>query len=194
MMSDNERTYTAPQTAEELLKRYGAGERYFPDMVMRYGAKLSDAILSRADLYAADLSGADLRAADLSGADLRAAILSGACLDPDNRLSCAALREAGFELEWDSEASILWAYGWRTRRSKYVGNTEYVPGQTYRADVFSLETTTECHPGLYLCPTREAALEWDKDVVRVKCDAVSIVKAGAKYRTPMLIVLETEIE
>ena len=102
-MSDNERTYAAPRTAEELLKRYGAGERYFPDMVMPYGADLSDAKLSGAILSGAKLYGADLRGAILRGADLRGTDLSGAIL------SGAVLRDA--TINWTSYAllsEILW--------------------------------------------------------------------------------------
>jgi hypothetical protein len=56
-------------TRDELIKRYGAGERNFR------GANLRDA-----DLGYADLAGADLRAANLVAANLRDAHLVGANL------------------------------------------------------------------------------------------------------------------
>ncbi len=61
--------------AEELLKRYGAGERNFGGMDLR------EANLSRANLHHIDLSGADLSVANLSGANLSGADLRGARLN-----------------------------------------------------------------------------------------------------------------
>lgn len=61
-------------TAEEIIKRYTAGERDFS------GADLRGVDLSKADLCGADLSAADLREADLSGADLSEVNLYGADL------------------------------------------------------------------------------------------------------------------
>lgn len=66
--------YTPPQSAEELLARYAAGERFFD------GANLGGADLARANLAVARLCGANLRAADLDGANLAGASLRGANL------------------------------------------------------------------------------------------------------------------
>lgn len=71
-----------PQSAEELLSRYAAGERMFQHAMLS-GAKLDGQDLTRANLFDADLS-----AADLSGTTLRAANLS------TTNLQGANLREA----------------------------------------------------------------------------------------------------
>ena len=66
-------------TRDELLKKYGDGERDFRCTNLS-GAHLSGAHLSRAHLRGADLSGAHLRGTNLSDADLSGAHLSGAHL------------------------------------------------------------------------------------------------------------------
>jgi uncharacterized protein YjbI with pentapeptide repeats len=58
-------------TAEELLRRYAAGERNFA------GARLSNSCLREADLRNCDLRGADLSGADLRRTDLRGVKLNG---------------------------------------------------------------------------------------------------------------------
>jgi very-short-patch-repair endonuclease len=93
--------------ASELLKRYAAGEREFPDVEIKpvnrvqanlSGADLSDANLSDAKLSCANLSGAYMSEANLSGADLSYADLSGADLSYANLneayLDCANLSGA----------------------------------------------------------------------------------------------------
>ena len=74
-------------TAEEIIRRYTAGERDFS------GADLRGVDLSKADLCGADLSAADLREADLSGADLNEVNLYGADLS-GAKLRGASLRGA----------------------------------------------------------------------------------------------------
>jgi very-short-patch-repair endonuclease len=110
--------------ASELLKRYAAGEREFPDVEIKpvnwiranlseanlSDANLSDANLSYANLIGANLSyvnlsGADLSDADLSGADLSYADLSGADLDCAN-LSGANLSGANLTRAYLNEASL----------------------------------------------------------------------------------------
>jgi len=63
----------------ELLQRYEAGERDFPDANLR-GANLRYTDLSGANLRYTDLSGANLRGANLRGANLTGANLRGADL------------------------------------------------------------------------------------------------------------------
>ena len=106
-----------PETAEELLRRYAAGERDFSgahldgadligaDLIGAnfsdadfFGADLSDATVSRADLGRATLTatrlvGANLNSTDLSSADLRGANLFSTTLLAAN-LSSADLRGA----------------------------------------------------------------------------------------------------
>ena len=76
--------YEPPQSAEELLERYAAGERYFRGAVLRCThlrqASLQLCNLDHADLYGAVLDGADLRRASFEKADLRAADLRNANL------------------------------------------------------------------------------------------------------------------
>lgn len=84
---------TMPMTkyvdADELLRRYAAGEWKFSNVNLRSanlrganlrGTDLSHADLSNADLHGANLSGADLYRANLSGTNLCWASLSGADL------------------------------------------------------------------------------------------------------------------
>lgn len=99
------------RSAEELLRRYAAGEREFEQVrlsgadlhnAILHGIDLSEAILnganlSRADLRGADLSWADLSQADLRGADLRGAILTRADLS-GARLNHANLLKADLSL------------------------------------------------------------------------------------------------
>ncbi|HWP60349.1 MAG TPA: pentapeptide repeat-containing protein [Candidatus Acidoferrales bacterium] len=90
--------------AEELLRRYGNGERNFRGIVLPpfsdlSGKDLSGANFERASLRGANLSGANLSESNLSGAELREAKLHGAQLqDADLRgadLRNADLAEAG---------------------------------------------------------------------------------------------------
>jgi hypothetical protein len=77
-----------PKSAEELLRRYAAGERDFlraslPGANLD-GTNLRGANLSGANLYGTNLYDADLSDANLDGVDLRASDLSGAHLDGAN--------------------------------------------------------------------------------------------------------------
>lgn len=83
--------------AEELSKRYEAGERDFIGINLTYGnlytANLSGANLSEANLSGASLGRANLTGANLSNAELSTAILDGAKLAEAN-LSGAVLLQA----------------------------------------------------------------------------------------------------
>ena len=68
-------TVTLLMQAEDVLKKYAAGERTFA------GVNLNEANLSGADLSGADLSGANLSVANLSGANLSGTNLSKAKLN-----------------------------------------------------------------------------------------------------------------
>jgi hypothetical protein len=143
-------------------------------------ADLTNAYLKGVDLSGADLSGTDLCAADLSGADL-----SGTCLS-DNLLSdlrrfcreCPPLATGG---------RIVF----RTAESKYIGNTEYVPGHTYTAPNLSFDCTA-CHPGIYA-----ASLRWMKKnhpndalVVCYVRDGDWVISAKGAIRCKKLRVLQ----
>jgi len=156
------------------------------------GANLSGANLSGANLSEADLRGANLLEANLSGAYLRGANLSGAylswtCLDPDAQLPAISdeeITQAGLEIDGD------WVYGWRTKRSQVVGNAIYEPG-IYTAPVFSVDTETSCHPGIYIAG--EAWLRDNypgTDIVRCRCRRIELLHAGDKWRCKQLEVLE----
>lgn len=67
--------YTPPTSAEELLERYAAGERYFEQ------ARLARANLRGADLRGVNLSHADLSSADLAGAEFCFAVLDCTVFD-----------------------------------------------------------------------------------------------------------------
>jgi hypothetical protein len=141
-------------------------------------ADLTGAGLRRAELSGAILTGADLTGAILAGADLTDARLSGTCLDPAAapNADCAA-----FERAADGRC-----IGWRTSRGTCCGNQVYEVGQTYTAPVFSV-AETECHPGIYLWPTRAQAEGWGREhdcaeVVEVRAAPEDIHHAGDKWR------------
>ena len=60
------------EAAEELLRRYASGERYFQDAVLG-GAELNGADLMSVNFEDADMEDTQLRDTDLSGAWLRSA-------------------------------------------------------------------------------------------------------------------------
>jgi len=155
-------------------------------------ANLREANLREANLREANLREANLREANLSGAYLRGANLSGAylswtCLDPDAQLPAISdeeITQAGLEIDGD------WVYGWRTKRSQVVGNAIYEPG-IYTAPVFSVDTETSCHPGIYIAG--EAWLRDNypgTDIVRCRCRRIELLHAGDKWRCKQLEVLE----
>ncbi len=86
--------YQPPTSAEELLERYAAGERYF------VGAQLGEAELVDAELEGANLSEADLSRADLWGARLTGGLLTSASLRGANlaeaSLAVVELSDADF--------------------------------------------------------------------------------------------------
>ena len=167
------------------------------------GANLAGADLTRANLAGADLTKASLAGADLTGADLTKAYLTGAklawanlagaklagtILDPaapvppvtDEEITAAGLEIRGEQV-----------WGWRTATSQHCGLTAYVPGQCYEAPWFSVDTKTDCHPGIYL-----AGKAWldenypDKPHVRCYCLRSELVHAGDKWRAKRLWVVE----
>ena len=112
---------------------------------------------------------ADLRWANLRWADLRGADLADTCLDPNanpNGDSTEFMRDGDFVV------------GYRTAISPIMGGEGYVAGKTYEATVFSV-AETECHPGLYLCPT-PIGLEGAKLKVWAKPDEIH--RAGTNWR------------
>jgi hypothetical protein len=141
--------------------------------------------LSRADLSGANLAEADLSGATLSRADLSGANLAGTVLDPKNKPNANV---TGFVRDGD------YVVGYRTDVS-YANNDEmrYEVGKTYTAPVFST-CDTECHPGIYLFPTIDAAgrfvsgREWRIRVIEVKAKATDVHKAGEKWRAKEITV------
>jgi len=150
------------------------------------GADLSDAYLSGADLRDADLRGADLSGADLRDADLKRAKRSKTVLDPTITPNGDV---AGFARKG------RFVFGYRSANSCCMNETfEYVVGKRYVASVFSV-ADTECHPGLYLFPTLEAAQEFGKDRTvpgYIKCRALASHghRAGNKWRFKAFTVVE----
>jgi len=149
---------------------------------------------SEADLTGADLVGADLRGADLRWTDLTGADLAGTCLDPGAAIPPQDL--SGWEVLPDGRL-----LGWRTRRSMHAGNTIYEHGVHYEAPWFSVDETTECHPGLYAFPRRGDAEGWARiypyglprgphpSVVQVAIEPADILRAGDKWRCRRFEVL-----
>ena len=152
-------------------------------------ARLSHARLSGADLSRADLRGADLRGAVLSRADLAGADLSGTCLDP-------LAVPSGAGPAWERircRDGTEWVRGWRTRRPPYCGDADYGPGTYHEAPVFST-APTDCHPGIYLWPSRAAAEAWvhsegiaPREIVEVLTRPWEVHEAGGKYRCRWLL-------
>ena len=142
------------------------------------GANLEDANLRRADLKGADLEGANLRRADLEGANLLNTVL-----DPNNKPNNDT-RE--FQDDPDNPGYCI---GYRTREAGHIDM--YRDGWTYSADFFST-APTECHPGLYLWPTMQAAIEFsgkEIEYIQVSAPKDHIHKAGSKYRCRWFTVI-----
>jgi uncharacterized protein YjbI with pentapeptide repeats len=57
--------YRSPTTAEEVLSRYQAGERYFPNTELPVGSSLARSILAGSDFKGSWLSEVDFQSADL---------------------------------------------------------------------------------------------------------------------------------
>jgi len=154
------------------------------------GADLRGANLRRADLSGADLRGANLSGADLSGADLSGANLSGANLGTaDPSFPPVPVTDlSAFETYADDPDFIV---GYRTRKSRYFGNTVYEVGNEYVAPIFSTLEYVACHFGIYLAPTREhSSLDGNADLVKVVALRAETLKAGDKYRTKRVLVIE----
>jgi hypothetical protein len=65
----------------------------------------------------------------------------------------------------------------------------YEVGELRESPYFST-APTECHPGLYVCPTMSRALEWGDQIMKVIFRPWECHKAGDKYRVRWLIVWE----
>ena len=160
------------------------------------GADLVGADLVRADLRGANLGGADLRGAYLRGADLRGADLWNADLadticDPSSLLpeiSDEELIRSG--LEPKTVGGRRYVYGWRTQKSQHVGSTLYKPRKRpYTAPVFSVDTVTDCHPGIYLSGLEWLRSNYVQKFVRCRCLRSEILHAGDKWRCKRLWIL-----
>ena len=179
-------------TEKELLERYKKGKRVFSRANL-HGAKLNGANLSGADLSRANLSWAklhvaNLRGADLSRANLSEANISGTYIDP---MAPIPLTDLSNFTEHDGEYVI----GFRTKKSVHCGETEYIPGECYSAPFFSVDTDTECHPGIYLSPSIENLndneyTKYCHNIVKVKALKSETIKACGKYRAKRIWVLE----
>jgi uncharacterized protein YjbI with pentapeptide repeats len=144
------------------------------------GANLRGADLRDANLWGADLWDADLWGADLRGTDLRGADLSNTCLNPSNLRSgketvITILNNLGIQV---NPRGNFKAY--RTKVSKYVGNTIYTPG-TYIAPVFSTDEYTDCHPGLYFTSLNNA-LKMSNEVISIVTNIDQVVAGPTKLR------------
>ena len=150
-------------------------------------SNLRDSDLSHSDLRGSNLSGSDLSCSNLSGSNLRGSNLRGSnlggsnlggsnvsmtCLDPANQAN-----QQHDEFKKRGKLKI----GYRTRKAGHID--KYRDGWVYSADWFST-ADTECHPGLYLWPTLEAAKNFSGGVefIKVEFDPQHLHKAGPKYR------------
>jgi uncharacterized protein YjbI with pentapeptide repeats len=93
---DQPSSYEPPHTADEILRRYATGERFFPDADIPEEsslcrATLAGAIFKEAMLHSVDFRGADLRGvqfidsnvkcSDFRDTDLRGAVFTGTCVE-----------------------------------------------------------------------------------------------------------------
>jgi hypothetical protein len=147
-------------------------------------ANLLYAHLSGADLSEANLQGACLQETDLYGTNLTRARITGTVLDPRNTLN---MEYKGFKEDGD------YIIGYRTKRRLNSGH--YSIGEKVKAPYFST-CTTECHPGLYLYPTIEMVLNFQRGnpnswgpIIVVRTKKTDIHKAGKKWRCKEFEVL-----
>jgi hypothetical protein len=142
--------------------------------------------LSGAGGACADLSGANLSGANLSEADLRGADLGGTCLDPaayPRRSTESEIEAAGLELIGGR------VYGWRCAGSVYVSSDDYSEPGEYVAPIFSVDESTECHPGRYFASRAWLESQSDyrgKPLVRCWAHWHEICHAGDKWRARRL--------
>ena len=156
---------------------------------LRY-ADLRYADLRYADLRYADLRYADLYNADLCGTVLHHANLTCTVLDPKARIPyCSDEEITTLGLELDVEGGREVVRGWRTAKSQYIKGHEYVWGW-YNAPVFSVDTTTACHPGIYLASRRWLERPYSyTELVRCWCYRDEMVVARRKARAKWLYVV-----
>ena len=80
--------------------------------------------------------------------------------------------------------------GWRTAKSQHVKGYEYVWGW-YNAPVFSVDTRTACHPGLYLASRRWLREEYPNvELVRCWCYRDEMVVTWEKARAKWLCITD----
>lgn len=84
-----------------------------------------------------------------------------------------------------------YVYGYRTEAAGHIG--KYIVGRTYSADIFSTCSRTECHPGLYLWPTKRRAHDWSGLVpyIKVKALARDVHRVGNKWRCRAFTVVSS---
>ena len=161
------------------------------------GADLREANLSQANLREADLRGANLREANLRWANLRGADLRGANLRWANLYAAnvtdtvldPTCTPSGADHSFTRQGEYV--IGYRTRQAGHIH--QYHDGRIYAADWFSTCGETECHPGLYLWPTFEAARTFSPtaELIRVHTYPADVHKAGTKWRCRWFRVLGT---
>ena len=129
----------------------------------------------------ANLSWANLSRADLRGANLSWANLKNTCLDPDGEPNADV---PGFRRDHG------YVIGYRTRKAGHID--KYRDGRYYSADWFSV-SDTECHPGLYLWPSFEAAVDFrpEEEIIKVRTKPSEVHHAGSKWRCRWFEVLGT---
>ena len=130
--------------------------------------------LRKANFRWANLEGANLEETNLMEVDFYGANLKTTCLDPGNKPNSLC---SGFKRD---EEFII---GYRTKTSPVVNGEGYKEGATYVAPYFST-ATTECHPGLYLCPSLYLVKMDHPDELYIKVWAKSkeTHRAGNKWR------------
>lgn len=125
-------------------------------------ATLDFANLSRANLGSAIIVDASMTGANLSEANLGRSVLTRTDLDLAI-FDKTSLAETSFSptirelhIRFLKECPVIVGKSrrggrivYRTATSRHVGDTRYIPGNTYVAPILSYDVATECHPGIY---------------------------------------------
>ena len=148
------------------------------------GTNLEGANLMWAYLINVDLSGAKLKGANLMWAYLSGANLTNTILDP---VAIPNGDVEGFET-YTSRSGEVWCAGYRTDNSLYIGERVYCPGLWYHAPYFSVCPVTDCHPGIFVLPSRTLVEKWDNNIVKCWFRAIDCHHVGNKWRVTDLFV------
>jgi hypothetical protein len=119
----------------------------------------------------------------LQGANLRRAKLENTILDPTN------IPQGKVNLF--EKLGKNWLIGYRTKNSPVIDKKHvYEIGELYEANAFST-SKTDCHPGLFVCPTIEEVLKkYKPPIIKVIFQSYDLHSTVNKHRVHWFIVWE----